>query len=273
MKITRAFRKAFQTVSAQKGGTLKFLAAEGALTLMCLAPLLFLTQRGPLKYLSALSALLWLLVKIPARVNSAAAMQDAVAGGWLFTLRLADPDRYLKKVLYGLTRLGMLVIWSAPLIAALLYAWEQYAGTEDGLTVLNMVYEFGGRDTKTGAVYVLLIFAALVLLALLGAGFHSGDRHALALEQKGLLKRKRLKVLRCRICSLAFLLPLIIAVIVTALRYAPLLNDLSGVMTGDVPKPSTQTSLIILGIGGLLTVPLIPLRSMVTAAFVAGLKE
>jgi hypothetical protein len=48
--------------------------------------------------------------------------------------------------------------------------------------------------------------------------------------QKGLLKRKRLKVLLCRICSLLFLLPLIAAVVVTALRYAPLLNDLSGVL-------------------------------------------
>ena len=273
MKITQAIRKAVQAVSAQKGGTLKFLAAEGSLTLMCLAPLLFLTQQGPVKYLAALSALMWLLVKVPARVNAAAAMQDAAAGGRIFSLRLADPDRYWKKVLYGLTRLGLLAVWSAPLIAALLYAWEQYAVTEDGLTVLNMIYEFGGKDMKTGAVYVLLIYAALVLLMLLGAGFHSGDRHALALREKSLLKGKRLKVLRCRICSLVFLLPLMIAAVVTALRYAPLLNDLSGVMTGDVEKPSTQTSLIILGIGGLLTVPLIPLRSMTTAAFAAGLKE
>ena len=273
MKITQAIRKAFQTVSAQKGGTLKFLAAEGALTLMCLAPLLFLTQQGPVKYLAALSAPMWLLVKVPARVNAAAAMQDAAAGGAIFSLRLADPDRYGKKVLYGLTRIGLLLIWSAPLTAALLYAWEQYAVTEDGLTVLNMVYEFGGHDMKTGAVYVLLIYAALVLLAFLGAGFHSGDRHALVLEQKGLLKGKRLKVLGCRICSLVFLLPLIIAAIVTALRYAPLLNDLSGVMTGDVAKPSTRTSLIILGIGAALTVPLIPFRAMTTAVYAAGLKE
>ena len=272
MKITQAFGKAVRTVSAQKGGALKLLAAEGATTLMCLAPLLFLAQQGPLKYLAALSPVLWLLVKVPARMNAAAVMQEAAEGGSIFSLRFADPGLYRKKVLYGLTRLGLLAIWSVPLIAGLIYAWMQYAVTSDGLVVLNMVYEFGGNDMKTGAIYVLLIYAAMVLLVLLGAGFHSGDQHALVLERKGLLKGKRLKILWFRICSLVFLLPMIGAAIITVLRYVPLLNDLSGVMTGDVPKPSTQTSLVILGIGAVLTVPFLPMRSMATAVYVNGLK-
>ena len=54
MKISQAFRKAFRTVSGQKRETLKFLVTEAALTGMCLAPLLFLTESGPLKYLAAL---------------------------------------------------------------------------------------------------------------------------------------------------------------------------------------------------------------------------
>ena len=273
MKMTEAFRKAYRIVSQQKGGTLKLLAAEGALTLMCLAPLLFLTEQGPLKYLAALCVPLWLLVKVPARVNAAAAMQDAAAGGRLFTLRLAETDGYLKKVLYGLSRLGLLALWSAPLAAALVYAWYQYAVTEDGLAVLNMIYAFGGNDVKTGAIYVLLIYAALILLSLLGAGFHSGDRHAMALGRMGMLKGKRMKMLGCRICTLVYLLPLMIAAAAAAARYLPLLNDLSGVMTGDTPRPSSRTSLIILGIGALLTLPLIPLRSMTTAVYAAGLKE
>lgn len=275
MKITQAFREAARKVKEQKGDALKFLAFEGALTLMCLAPLLFLTQKGPLKYLAALAAPMWLLIKVPARINAAAAMQDSLGGGRLFSLRLGDPGDYGKKVLYGLRRLGLLLLWSAPLIAALTYAWMQYAGVgnTDGLTVMQKIYNFGGQDTKTGAIYLLLILAALVLLAMAGFGFHSGDRHAYALGERGLLKGKRPKALLCRICSLVYLLPILIAFVIVLFRYAPLLNDISGVLQGDVPRPSTKVTLIILGIGAVLTLPLVPFRSMTGAAFVRGLRK
>lgn len=273
MKISQAFRTAIRTVSGRKAETLKFLAVEGALTLMCLAPLLFLTEKGPMRYLAALSAVMWLLIKIPARVNAAAAMQDSLGGGRLFSPGLADPGNYLKKLGYGLGRLGLLALWAAPLTAALLFAWEKYSGDTDGLTVMNMIYEFGGKDMKTGVVYLLLILAALILLFALGAGFHSGDRHARVLGEKGLLKGKRPKVLLCRICSLVFLLPLLIAGFAAMLRYVPLLNNVSGVISGDVSMPSTTPTLIILAAGIALTAPLIPLRSMVTAAFVRGLRK
>ena len=275
MKISQAFREAGRKVKEQKGEALKFLALEGALTLMCLAPLLFLTQKGPLKYLAALSVPMWLLIKVPARVNAAAAMQDCLGGGSLFSLRLVDFDGYGKKVCYGLRRLGLLLLWSLPLIAAVTYAWMQYAGVgnTDGLTVMQKIYNFGGQDTKTGAIYLLLILAGLALLALIGFGFHSGDRHAWTLGEKGLLKGKRPKALLCRICSLVYLLPLLVAFVIVMFRYAPLLNDISGVLQGDVPKPSTKVTLIIVGIGAALTLPLVPLRSMTTAAFVRGIKE
>ena len=272
MKISQAFRTAYRTVSEQKTEALKFLTVELALTGICLSPLLFLTEKGWLQYLTALCAPLWLLVKIPARLNAAAAMQDSLGEGKLFSLRLADPGNYGRKIGYAFSRLGLLILWSLPLIAALIFAWDKYSGDTDGLTVMNMIYEFGGQDMKTGVIYLLLIFAGLLILAALGAGFHSGDRHAFVLEEKGLLKGKRLKVLLCRICSVVFLLPLIIAFIVVAVRYAPLLDNVSGVVSGDVAKPNTRMTLIILGIGGVLTLPLLPLRSMVTAAYVRGLR-
>ena len=272
MKISQAFRTAFRTVSEQKAETAKFLAAEGALALMCLAPLLFLAEKGPLKYLAALALPLWLLVMVPARLNAAAAMQDSLGNGKIFSMRLADPGVYGQKVLYGLSRMALLVLWSVPLIAALIFAWDKYDGDTDGLTVMNMIYEFGGQDMKTGVIYLLLILLALTVLAALGMGFHSGDRHAWVLGEKGLLRMKRPKVLLVRICSLVFLLPLIAAAVIAAARYVPLLNDVSGVMSGNVPLPSTRTTLVILGIGAALTLPLVPLRSMVTAAYVNGLK-
>ena len=273
MKIRQAFYNAQPAVRERKAETLKFMALEGALTLMCLAPLLFLTEKGPLMYLAALSLPMWLLIKVPARQNAAAAMQERLDGGRLFSLRLVDAGDYGKKVLCGLKRLALLAIWSAPLIAALVYARDKYAGKTDGLTVLTMIYDFGGQDTKTGVIRLLLIFAGLVLLALLGMGFHSGDRHAEALGEKNLLKGKRPKVLLCRICSLVFLMPLLAAFCAAAYRYVPLLNDVNGVIAGEAPIPSTKITLVILGIGAALTVPLIPLRSMVTAAFVKGLRK
>ena len=152
MKISQAFRKAYQTVSAQKGETLKFLLTELSVTGMCLAPLLFLTEKGPLKYLAVLAALLWLLVKVPARLNAAAAMQDSLGKGKLFSLRLADPGNYGRKIGYAIGRMGLLVLWALPLIVSLAYAWDKYSGDTDGLTVLNMVYDFGGQDMKTGMI-------------------------------------------------------------------------------------------------------------------------
>ena len=274
MKISQAFRKAFRTVSGQKAEAVKLLATEAALTGICLAPLLFLTEKGPLKYLAALTGILWLLVKVPARLNAAAAMQDSLGEGKLFSLRLADPADYGKKAGYAFGRLGLLILWALPAIAALLYAWEMYAGqSANGLTVMDMIYQFGGQDMKTGIIYLLLILLGLLILAALGAGFHSGDRHAFALEEKKLLKGKRPKVLLCRICSLVFVLPMIIASVIVVFRYAPLLNDVSGVVAGDVPMPSSRGTLIILGIGAVLTLPMLPLRSMATAAYVNGLRQ
>ena len=273
MKISQAFRDACRTAAGQKAETLKFLATETALTGLCLSPLLFLTEKGPLKMLAALSALLWLLVKNPARLNAAAAMQDSLREGKIFSLRLADPGLYRKKIVYGLSRLGLLILWAAPLIAAVLYAWEKYAGDTDGLTVMQMIYRFGGEDMKTGVIYLILIFLGLVLLAALGAGFHSGDRHAWVLDRKGLLKGRRPKILLCRICSLVFLLPLLVAFGIAAARYVPLLNNVNGVMSGEVAMPATRITLLILGVGGILTLPMVPLRSLVTAAYVRGLEK
>ena len=70
-----------------------------------------------------------------------------------------------------------------------------------------------------------------------------------------------------------YIFPVFIAAGIVISRYIPLLNDVSGVVAGDVPRPSDRETLIILGIGAALTLPLLPLRSMVTAAYVNGLRE
>ena len=273
MKISSAFRNVFRTVAGGKAAAAKFLLAEGCLTLICLVPLLFLLEKVPLQYFALLSPVLWILLMLPARVNAAAAMQDSLDGGSLFSMRLADPSQYGRKLGYGIGRTFLLLIWGAPLTAALLYAWDQYSGSTDGLTVMQQIHAFGGKDMKTGMIYLLLILLGLIILFLAGIAFHSGDRHAFALEDKRLLKGNRGRMMLCWVCSLVFMMPLIIAVILVLIRYAPLLNNVSGVINGTVEKPSTRTTLIILGAGAVLTLPLLPLRSLLPAAFVNGLRN
>ena len=219
MKISDAFRNAMKTAAGNMGETVRFLVTEGCMTLICLSPLLFLSEKGPLKYLAALSALLWICIMLPARVNAARAMQDSQEGGHLFSRQLADFSDYGRKLGYGLILLGL-----------------------------------------------ILLFAA-------GIAFHSGDRHVFVLERKGLLKGHRGKMVLCWCCSLVFLAPLFIAVVIVLFRYAPLLDDVSGVLQGTAKKPSTRTTLVILAVGAALTVPLLPLRSLVPGAYVNGLKE
>lgn len=276
MKISQAFRDAYRTAAGQKGETLKFLATEAALTAVCFVPLLFLLAEGPLKYAAALAVPLWLLVKNPARINAAAAMQDSLGEGKIFSLRLGDPGNYGRKVLYGLGRLGLLLLWALPTIAALSFAWTMFnsGGSQtNGLTVMQAVYDLGGKDTTTGIFRLLLILAALLIVFALGTGFHSGDRHAYVLDRKGMLKGKRSGVLRCWLCGLLFTVPLIAAAAAVVCMYLPVLSNMGGAMTGDVPKPSTKLALAILGAGAALTLPLVPLRVMVTAAYVNGLKK
>ncbi len=272
MSISTAFRRAFQVCMSHKGATVKFLVTELCLTLASLTPALFLFD-GKLRTAALLAVPFYVLLMLPARVNAAAAMQDSLGSGSLFSLRLADPSRYGAKLLFGLKRALLLAVWSAPLIACLVIARQHFSGETDAFTVLRLITDFGGGDLMTGVLYLLLILAGALLLTAAGTAFHSGDRHAYVLEQPGRLKGHRGGVMLCWLCSLVILLPLLCALAVTVCRYLPALSSLDSVLMGMSDLPSTRTSLIILGVGAALTVPLLPLRSMVIAAYVNGLGE
>ena len=272
MKISAAFKDAFRVYAGHFGTTLKFLAVEGCITLAAFAPLLFLSDSG-LKALALLAVPFYLLLVLWARVNAAAAMRDALGGGALFSLRLIEPDGYGKKLLYGLKRCALLLLWSAPLIAALVIAKIHYSGDMDGLTLLRMIKDFGGGNLMTGVLYLILIFVATLLLVAFGCAFHSGDRHAFVRENPKLLKGHHGKMVLCWLCSLLAVLPMIIALIAVVVRYLPALNDLSAIVTKTKSLPSTKVTVIILAAGAVLTVPLLPLRTLIHAAFVNGLEK
>ena len=271
MKISSAFRDAFRAYTGRPGATAKFLAVEGCMTLAAFTPLLFLSESG-LKWLALLAVPFYLLLMLWARVNAAAAMRDALNGESLFSLRLAEPEGYGKKLVYGLKRCLMLLCWAAPLIASLIIAKVHISGDTDGFTLLRMIKGFGGGEIVTGVLYLALIVLGTVLLLCFGCAFHSGDRHAFVRGNPKLVKKHHGKIALCWLCSLVAVLPMIIAVVAVIIRYIPVLGDQNAIMSME-GLPSTKVTLIILAAGAALTLPLLPLRSLIPAAFVNGLEK
>ena len=272
MKISAALKDAFRVYTEHFGDTLKFLVIEFCITLAVFAPLLFLIEDG-LKFLALLAVPLYLLLIFWARVNAAAAMKDAFGEGRLFSYRLVEPGSYGKKLAFGLKQGVKLLVWAAPLIACLIIAKNHISGDLDGFTVMRMIKEFGAGDLMTGVLYLILIFLAALLLVAIGCAFHSGDRHALVRNNPKLVRHHHGKIVLSWLCSLIALLPLIIALIAAVIRYIPALEDLNAILTNQASLPSTKGTLMILAAGALLTIPLLPLRSLIPAAYVNGLEK
>ena len=272
MKISAAIKDAFRVYTGHFGATIKFLIVEACFTLAAFAPLLFLSE-GKLKWLALLAVPFYVLLVFWARVNAAGAMRDALNGGSLFNRGLAEPEGYGKKIVYGLKRALMLLCWAIPLIACLVIAFRHYYGI-DAFTALMSVMDFGGGNLVTGALYLALILVGTLAFLAIGCAFHSGDRHAFARGNLKLVKGHHGKIILSWLCSLIALIPLIIAIVLAALRYVPVLNDLmSDALMQDIKLPATKPTVIIIAIGAVLTLPLLPLRSLIPAAFVNGLEK
>ena len=271
MKISAAMKDAFRVYTEHFGDTLKFLMVETCFTLAVFAPLLFLVEEK-MKFLALLAVPFYLLLILWARVNAAAAMRDAFGEGRLFSYRLAEPGNYGKKLVFGLKQGLKLLIWAAPMIACLLIARNHISGDMDGFTVMRLIKDFGGGDLTTGVVYLVLIFVATLLLLAFGCAFHSGNRHAFVRDNPKLVKGHHGKIVLCWLSSLAAVLPMIIAVVAVVIRYVPVLGDQNAIMSKE-GLPSTKVTLIILAAGVVLTLPLLPLRALIPAAFVNGLEK
>ena len=273
MKISAAMKNAFRVFFGHFGTSMKFLVVEACITLAAFTPLLFLTNDS-LKWLALLAIPAYLLLVLWARVNAAAAMRDAYGEGSLFSYRLVDPEEYGKKLLYGLKRGLMLLCWTAPLIACLLIANHHITGEMDGFTLMRLIKDFGGGDLMTGVLYMALILLGAMLLVAVGCAFHSGDRHAFVRKDPKLVKGHHGKIVLCWLCSLVALLPLIVAIVAAVAYYVPVLKEITSyVMTKEKTLPDPKPVVIMLAAGALLTIPLLPLRSLIPAAFVNGLDK
>lgn len=272
MKQPAVLRDAIKVYSGHFGASLKFLVIEGCMTLAALTPLLFLTN-AKLQWLALLAIPFWLLLMLWARVNAAAAMRDALHGGCLCSRLLADPSGYGKKLAFGLKQALKLLFWGAPLIAGLIIAKIHISGQMDGFTLMRWVKAFGGNDFTTGVLYIVLIFLGTLILLGIGCAFHSGDRHAYVRQDPKLLKGRHGKIMLWWLCAQLTLIPLIAAIVIVALRYLPVLKNVSAILAKTVALPDTKTSVIIVAVGAVLTIPLLPLRSLITASYINSLEK
>lgn len=276
IRIRRALRQAAEAGIRNYKDLLKFFLVEVCFIMIGLAPLLFLLEPD-MQYAAAITYPFFLLVIIPARMNAAAAMQDCLSGGSVFSCRLIDYSGIRRKVMCGIKRMLLLPIWAVPMVISLDYAYRLWKGEDDmdGFSLLQSIQDFGGGDVKKAILYILLITAGLILILMIGAGFHSGARHALALGNPRMVDGHHGKiVLGWLLATLVFMLPLWIAIAIVLVQVLPvLLNDMNGLIMHTVSVPRPKTMLLILGLGGLLTVPLMPVRSLMVAAMVHQLKD
>ena len=229
---------------------------------------------GELAPAALLTVVLWIFLLIPARMNAAKAMRNALRGGNLCDGQLVEIAEYGAKLICGLKRVCFLLLWSIPLIALAIEVRIHFSGEVDSFTVLRMIKnDLGGGDQMRGILVVIAMAVGSLLMLMLGCAFHSGERHAWAQGEKTLVQGHHGKVLLTWLCSLLSMLPLLIALVVIVFRYLPVLSDLNGLIMKTVTLPSTRGTLVILAVGAILTLPLLPLRSLIPAAYVDGLRR
>lgn len=247
---------------------------ETVLRLMVLCPLLALASAG-FRWIAVLTPILFVLITLPARQKAAAVMQDGLRGKSLFSLQLVLGPGYGRAVWQGVKQMLIMLLWFLPVIGATGYLYYMYSGGADAFTVLRMVSGLGGGNIVRGFVIVGVVYVLTFIPALFGLAFHSGRRHELALSGKVIPGHRGL-VLRAWLMSLITVIPFLIAFLILSWDYALALRDavnaFMSTMTLALPPISGKAGLIAAAFA-VLMLPLMPLKSLVTAAAVHGLWE
>lgn len=244
------------------------------LRLMAAAPLLALVTKE-IQWVALFSIPLYLLIVPVARQNMAEAMQDAIAGGPLFSVKLISCENYGRKFLWGLRQALLMLLWAALFIAATIVAYWAYAGEMDGFTLVRVLMNLGGGTFMNGIKLVLVIYAATVLPIVIGCAFHSGARHAVALGDKKLIRGQRLGVVAVWLLGLVALLPFFGAVAYVGMDFVSgLVSALGNLGAGSIALPSIGDKIYLLAAAVVvLLLPALPFKQLMTAVYVRGLKE
>lgn len=284
MKILTVLRESLRVYARNFVDLMGAFLIEGVLRAICFVPLLFLLEEQ-YAFLAWLCVPMYLLIALPARQNYAIALQDMLYGGRVFTPRLISTEGYFRKLGRGLLGLLKMALWLALPAAAVLMMVEIYKGegsfaisvmrlwgvtSQDGLSAMRWFQMFG-HDTIDGLKNILLIVVALCMLPVVGCAVHCGARHAAALEEKTLLRGKRLQMMALWALSLLVFLPF------TALALFTLGSNLKLFISGFAQMFMTQSIAIpelgeklylIAGAFLVLFLPLIPLKQLIPAVAV-----
>lgn len=140
---------------------------------------------------------------------------------------------------------------------------------KDGFKVINSFGVFSASGKSTDGMFVVVgLIAALACLPMLGCAVHCGVRHAVALDDKKLLRRSRLKLIVLWVLGLVIYVPfLAAAVVILRGSLKELVLGLGGLLMLKTPlEPALLPKLyMVAGAFVLLAMPLIPLKQLLPA--------
>lgn len=278
MKIRTAVANAWKLYTGHFGEMMKFLLLEVVLRLIVAAPLLLLASKAT-QLLALLSVPLFILIVLPARRCAAEAMRNAIRGeGSIFSLKLCVTQGYWQKVAAGLKQAALLILWALPFLAATGWALNIFfapavQGQTDVFSLMIAISNLGGGDIVNGVILLMLMYVGLFLPFLAGCAFHSGSRHERAAGVR-LVRGHRGGVIGVWLVSLVTVVPFAAITAAVSMGYIrALVKAVSNMATGLVIPPLDQNVYIILGAFVVLMLPLLPLKSLMTAYYVQGLEE
>lgn len=274
MKLSTAWKNAWRAYRAHPLDAFLFLLLELVLRLMACAPLLLLAAEET-RLGAALSVLLFVLIVPPARQNAAEVMRDALHGGRLFTPALVSCRAYGRKLAAGVNQTLLMLLWGAPLLAGVGLAVYAFKGLIDGFTLLRTISSLGGGSTENGIKLLAVLYALTLLPLAIGFAFHSGRRHAVACGDAALARRHRGGVMLAWLTALAALLPFVVAAGTVCMGYvSALMQAVKSLGQGRFSLPPLDRNVYLVAAAVVvLLLPAIPLKQLVSAAYVDGLAE
>lgn len=271
MKMKPVWTESLQLYRKNFLSLLLALLVELVLRGIALSPLLFLTDKGlaPLAYIAIP---LYILIVLPARQNYALALQDMLKGGSVFSLQLISTENYGKKLLRGLKGMLCMLVWSALTITGVSLLYAAVMGLVDFITLMRIFSVIGGT-VMDGVMIVAAAVAASMLLIVLGCAVHSGNRHAIAMGEKKLMKGNRLKLTVLWMTGLLLVVPFMVLVVRIFGGYAgTLIEALKNMQMPSIALSGSQ--LAALGCGAvLLLCPALPLKNLLPAVYLRQAKE
>ncbi len=278
MTIKQAAACARRTVTEKKDEVFDFLLFEIIVRLFVLTPLLFLLTEN-MKGLALLCVPLFLVLVPLARTRAAENMMAALDGGRLFSRNLLSMREFGRVFGNGLCQGLLLLLWASPFIGVTLWLYRIIFGTTvvgqtDVFSVILALSQLGGGDIVRGTVYALLLYLLTLLPFCFGLAFHSGNRFARAAGDRKLVRGKRKGILLSYLRSLLTLVPFLVVSVWAGSDYVmKLLNAVNSMAGGfSIPRPDSGLYIII-GAFVLLLLPLLPLKAMISAAYVKGIRD